>query len=69
MSDKQLASEGCDEGFKNCVQKMVDVLVQGLIAAKTPAKKQEAVQRFQNGLGICKEAYQNAQQAINAVFP
>ena len=69
MSEKELASEACDAGLNGCVQKMADVLFQGMIAAKTPAEKQQAVQRFQNGLGIWKEAYQNAQQSINAVFP
>ena len=69
MGDKQLASDACDEGFKGSMQKLVDVLFQGLIAAKTPAEKEKTVRRFQNGLGIWKEAYESAQQSINAVFP
>jgi hypothetical protein len=68
MSDKQLASEACDEGFKDGIQKMVEVLLQGWIIAKTQTEKKQVVQRFQNGLGMYKEAYKSAQLAIDEVF-
>jgi hypothetical protein len=69
MSDKQLAIEARDEGLKDGVQKKVEILLQGWTVANTPAEKQQAVQRFQNGLEIYKDAYQGVQQAMNAVFP
>jgi hypothetical protein len=69
VTDKQLAMDACDQGFKDGVEKMIDVLVQGLIIAKTQSEKKQAVQRFQNGLGIYKDAHVSAQQAIDTVFP
>jgi len=68
MSDKQLASAACDEGFQDGVQKMVEVLLQGWIIAKTQTERKQVAQRFQNGLVLYKEAYHSAQQAINEVF-
>ncbi len=69
MTDKELANGACDDGFKDGVQKMVEVLLQGWIIAQTPAERKQAAQRFQNGLSLYKDAYQSAQQAITKVFP
>jgi hypothetical protein len=44
VTDKQLAMDACDQGFKDGVEKMIDVLVQGLIIAKTQSEKKQAVQ-------------------------
>jgi hypothetical protein len=66
--DKQLANEACDEGFKAGVEKLVDVLFQGLITADTPAERKQTLQRFEKGLGIYKDAYQSAKQAVDNVF-
>ena len=68
MGEKGFANEGCDEGFKEGVQKMVEVLVQGYIQAKTASEKKQALDRFQKGLAIYKDAYEDAQKAIEAVF-
>ena len=67
-SDKQLAGEACDEGFKIAVQQKVDVLFRLWLQAETAADKKKALQQFKNGLGICKDAYQVARQTIDAVF-
>ena len=68
MTESEQARQGCDDSFKEGVQKMVGVLLQDYVVAKTPAEKKKAAERFQAGLGICREAYQSAQQAINTVF-
>lgn len=68
MTEKELACQGCDDSFKDGVQRMVGVLLQEYVAAKTPAEKRKAAERFQAGLEVCKETYQSAQQAINTVF-
>lgn len=68
MSAKELAASGCDEGFQEGVQKMTEVLLQGWIIAKTQTEKKQAVQRFQNGLALYREAYDGAQKAIKDVF-
>jgi hypothetical protein len=61
----QLANEACDQGFQEGVRKMVEILLQG---STTPTEHKQAMQRFRKGLGIYKEAYANAQQAIAEVF-
>jgi len=68
MTDREFARQSCDDGFKEGVQKMFGVLFQEYVVAKTPTQKKQAVERFQAGLGLCKEAYHSAQQAIDAVF-
>ena len=68
MTERELACQGCEDSFKDSVQRTVGVLLQDYVVAKTPAEKKQATERFQAGLGICKEAYQKAQQAINTVF-
>jgi hypothetical protein len=68
MGVAQLATEACDRGFQEAVGKMVEILLQGWIIAQTPTEQKQAVQRFRNGLGIYKEAYASAQQAIAEVF-
>ncbi|HZN29744.1 MAG TPA: hypothetical protein VFB68_13680 [Xanthobacteraceae bacterium] len=68
MTDKELANSACDDGFKEGVQNMIEILLQGWITAQTPAERKQTVQRFQNGLGIYKDAYQSAKKAIDAVF-
>jgi len=68
MSEKEFANDGCDAGFKEGVQKMVEVLVQGYILATTAAEKKQVLQRFQKGLEIYKDAYEDAQKTINIVF-
>jgi hypothetical protein len=61
----QLANEACDQGFQEGVRKMVEILLQG---STTPTEHKQAMQRFRKGLGIYKEAYANAQQAIAEVL-
>jgi hypothetical protein len=68
MNDKALAKEACDSGFMDGVHKSVDILLQGWVIAKTQTEKKQAVQRFQKGLELYKEAYRSAQQAIDEVF-
>jgi hypothetical protein len=65
MSAGQLATEACDQGFQDGVRKMVEILLQG---STTPTEHKQAMQRFRKGLGIYKEAYVNAQQAVAEVF-
>jgi len=65
MSARQLATEACDQGFQDGVRKMVEILLQG---STTPTEHKQAMQRFRKGLGIYKEAYVNAQQAVAEVF-
>ena len=64
----QLATEACDQGFQAGVEKMVEILLQGWVIAQNPAEQKQAVQRFKNGLGIYKDAYASAQQAVAEVF-
>lgn len=64
----QLASEACDQGFRSGVEKMVEILLQGWVIAQSPTEQKQAVQRFRNGLGIYKDAYASAQQAVAEVF-
>jgi hypothetical protein len=65
MNAAQLATEACDQGFQEGVRKIVEILLQG---STTPTEHKQAMQRFRKGLGIYKEAYANAQQAIAEVF-
>ena len=63
-----LYAAGKLDGFKESVQRMVGALIQGYILAKTPADKKKALQAFQDGLAIYKEAHKDAQQVIGTVF-
>jgi hypothetical protein len=69
MSDKQLALDACDEGFKEGVAKLMGVLFANWIDAKKQAGKDEALQRFQLGLSLYKEAREGAETVIGKVFP
>jgi hypothetical protein len=68
MSAPQLAAEACDQGFKTGVEKMVGILLDGWVIAQSPSEQKQAVQRFRNGLGLYKEAYAGAKQAVAEVF-
>ena len=68
MSAAQLAAEACDQGFSSGVEKMVEILLQGWVIAQNPTEQKQAVQRFKNGLGMYKDAYASAQQAVADVF-
>ncbi len=69
MDDKALALAACDDGFKDGVGKLMGVLFVNWIDAKNQAGKDEALQRFQLGLSLHKEARQGAQTVIAKVFP
>jgi hypothetical protein len=68
MDAAALASEACDQGFQEGVQKMVEVLLQGWVIAQSDTEKKQAVQRFKTGIGIYKGAYLSAKEAIGEVF-
>ena len=68
MSAAQLAAEARDQGFKGGVEKMVGILLDGWVIAQTPTEQKQAVQRFRNGLGLYKEVYASAKQAVAEVF-
>ena len=68
MSAAQLAAEACDQGFRSGVEKMVEIVLQGWVIAQNPTEQKQAVQRFKNGLGMYKDAYASAQQAVADVF-
>ena len=69
MSDKDLALGACDDGFKAGVQQLMSVLFINWIDAKNQAGKDEALQRFQLGLSLYKDARQGAETVIGKVFP
>lgn len=68
MSDKDLAADAAAEGFKEGVQRLTAVLFDGWIIAKSQPEKDQALQRFQNGLSLLSEAHGNAQKAIDRLF-
>lgn len=69
QSPKNLAIEGCQEGFQDKVQEMTAILLGNWAGATTPAKQAELIRQFQNGLETFKGVYDRAQQVIATVFP
>lgn len=67
-SDKEIAQEGCNEAFKECIKKITDVLVTCLAIAKNDAEKQECRERYKRGMRLCKEAYEINKAVIDEVF-
>jgi hypothetical protein len=45
MSAAQLATEACDQGFQQGVEKMVEILLQGWIIAQSPRQKHISIRR------------------------
>jgi hypothetical protein len=68
MSAKDVAVTGCNDGFQESVQKMTGVLLGDWAMANDQAHRDQAVNRFRAGLEKYKDAYEQAQQVINAVF-
>jgi len=69
LTEKELAHAGCEAGLQDGVQKMTGVLLTNWGLAKTPDAQTQCVQQFRAGLQKYKEAYVQAQQVINALFP
>ncbi len=69
VAEKELVHAGCEAGLQDGVQKMTGVLLINWGLANTPDAQAQCVQQFRAGLQKYKEAYAQAQQVINALFP
>lgn len=68
-SQRDLAIEGCNNAFKDCIKKITDVLTDCLAAAESPAAKTECRARYKRGMQVCKEANDVNLAVIDEVFP
>ena len=68
-TDRQLAIDGCDDAYKECIKKVTAVLEDCLATAKDDAAKKECRARYTRGMRLCKEAHDINKEVVDELYP